>query len=348
MVTNVLKILLLLSPICYLTGVHLQQFDIQFFQIGIMALFGASLVDSPVRQFPRENYIMAGLIGLLFINIGLHRMNPVVSINCLHFFMASVGLFIVVRYVNNPKSLYPYIVLPAVLNIIVFTLEKCGVHIIFQTIFVDDPGGLMGNAPRLMTYLGLILPFMLNYSIFWFLACIACAVVGTEITLLASAAIVLFLKVKNMYFRLAVVVGSGVGLYLFRESILTSLSSRMTTWVAVLTGFFKQPIAGYGLGIFPYKEFPVGVDPVNTTLTVFSSLLQFVTGIGILGALWLCFVLKKYKSHFTVTPASLSILSLTIFCIVEYPIEIHRIWLTIIAIVGIFIIESKQKEHRYE
>jgi len=323
MVTNVLKILLLLSPICYLTGVHLQQFDIQFFQIGIMALFGASLVDSPVRQFPRENYIMAGLIGLLFINIGLHRMNPVVSINCLHFFMA-------------------------VLNIIVFTLEKCGVHIIFQTIFVDDPGGLMGNTPRLMTYLGLILPFMLNYSIFWFLACIACAVVGTEITLLASAAIVLFLKVKNMYFRLVVVVGSGVGLYLFRESILTSLSSRMTTWVAVLTGFFKQPIAGYGLGIFPYKEFPVGVDPVNTTLTVFSSLLQFVTGIGILGALWLCFVLKKYKSHFTVTPASLSILSLLIFCIVEYPIEIHRIWLTIIAIVGIFIIESKQKEHRYE
>jgi len=349
MVTKVLKILLLLSPIAYLNGVHLQQFDIQFFHIGVMALFGASLLDKPVREFPRANKLAGGLIGLMLLNIGLHRMNPVVSINCSHILLAMVALFIIVRYVREPKQLYFYIILPAVINICVFTLQRVGVDLIFNA--AADPGGLMGNAPRLMTYLGIVLPFMWFGLGFLFITCISCAVAGTEVTLLASAMVMLMFKTKHVVAkdvriacRIGLVAVSAIACYVFRDSIITSLANRLETWKGILVGFFAQPIAGFGLGIFPYKEEVAWIVPAEHTFTIYSSFLQFITGIGIAGFIWLFFVLKKYKSHFTLTPASLSILSLTIFCLVEYPIEIHRIWLTIISIVGIFIIESKQKE----
>ena len=50
MFDKTLKLMLLLSPIAYTTGIAIDTFDLRAFSLYVMALFAASLVSKPQRD----------------------------------------------------------------------------------------------------------------------------------------------------------------------------------------------------------------------------------------------------------------------------------------------------------
>lgn len=332
MVNKVLKFLLLVSPLAYMANISLRSFSIRFFHLGVIALVIAALLDTPVRKLAGKKLI-AGLLGIGLINILLHRMNVVVMGNVLNIFFGIIALVIIICFCKEPRDYYKYIIGAGVISMVVWGFQQIGFNPILNSSPASEMGGLMGNAPRLATYLAAILPFM---PVGLFLLCIGIAVWAKEYTLLIIATVILFLKSKTIATKILIGSVAFGGMMFLHQSIIKSFLSRIEIWKEVLTGFFVQPIAGYGLGVFPYK---VEVAP-NIDATIFSSLLQFIVCAGLLGAVWLWFVLKAYKKNFTLGANSLAILSLLILSLVEYPFEIPRLWFTELAIIGFFIINK--------
>lgn len=316
----VLRILLVLSPICYLSGVPLAVFDTQFFYIGTAALFVASLFDKPIRKMP--TWEIATLIGICLFNLFMNGLNPRVFNSFINILFACVAFRIVVTYCDL-KDWYKYAVIGVVLNLLIVILESAGICHVFGG--TEEPGGLMGNAPRLMSYLTIMLPIMP-----WFLIpiCVLFAIILKEYTLLAVASFVLWTKDKVF------------GLFLllagfFHEEILTSFSLRVKMWGEVLTPFLTRPMLGYGLGVNPY-----GPDTTGRVgeFFLFNDYLSFITGVGVLGAVWLFFVVGGLLRRMGKDRESLCLMGLLILSTVEYPFCIERLWFTIITIIAAFTI----------
>ena len=78
---------------------------------------------------------------------------------------------------------------------------------------------------------------------------------------------------------------------------------------------------------------------------VFNSYLQFIFGVGLLGAVWIGYAIKYFKENFTVNRESLAVLSVCILSCFEYVFEIPRLWFTIIFIFGTFVIKQREALH---
>ena len=138
----------------------------------------------------------------------------------------------------------------------------------------------------------------------------------------------------------------GVGLYIAAGVIFgipdfhRSITLRLDQWYNILNGFFGAPLRGYGLGIFPWKDVHPSGDSV-----MYSSLFEFVMGVGVLGALWLGWTLNKFKQTFLLCTEGLAVLSLIILSTVEYPCEIPRLWITIVAVLAFYVIKLIDKKN---
>ncbi len=164
MVDKILKLLLLLSPICYTTNISLQVFDLIFFRLGIMLLFCASLFDKPKRDINLALPIFS-ILGLCIYNLFIHGFNQIILTYTFNVFLFLLAINIIVNYASNPKEFYKWIKYAAAINIVVFLIQELGYNPIINTSI--DTGGIMGNAPRLAAYLS-IFAFILFYYSFCF------------------------------------------------------------------------------------------------------------------------------------------------------------------------------------
>ncbi len=342
MVDKLLKLLLLLSPIAYTTGILLTVFDLIFFRLGVIGLFCASLFDKPKRNVNLAIPI-ALVLGLCVFNLFSHSFNPIIFSYTINIFLALLSLSIIVNYASPLKEFTKWIVGAVLINISVFIVQKFGFNPILNN--STENGGIMGNAPRLASYLTIISPVLFSYSLAFIPLLLIVSLALKELTLLAIFPIYLFLRFKNKIVR-SIIVGVLLlgAILLHRQIIFSLIHTRWLIWKPTLEAIFNHPLNGYGLGMFSTLSQKVGMYQVDYAM---NSYLEFIFGAGLIGVVLIGLGIKKFIEHFDFSSESLSVLALLILALLEYPFEIPKLWFTIIAIVGFFIIKTKTK-HREE
>ena len=345
MVDIVTKILLLLTPIAYAHGgMNLHKLSLRFFQIGIIALFGATLFDKPKRDAGELALPVSILLGLAIWNSCIHDFQPL-DINAVcDLFYGVLGLTILVKYLGKPKECYKYIYWAVGINIAVMLFQKIGytpiTHFAHYGSYTKCEGGIFGNISQLGMYIALALPFIWIASKWAFIAlCAGIALCGKsgEFTVLIPAGLMLFFRTpKRIRYWVAT-------LFLwvlipFHKILWGSLLFRWNNvWRETIDMIFEKPITGWGLGVYY----------LTTAKEGFCSYLPFLFGVGLVGGLaWLIYVTRWYVKRFDNSVESISLLTFLLLCLIEYPIDIPRLWFTIISVMAFFII--KKKEGAYE
>jgi hypothetical protein len=72
-------------------------------------------------------------------------------------------------------------------------------------------------------------------------------------------------------------------------------------------------------------------------------MMQFVYGMGLGGVLLIYFAIQYFIKNFKSNVIHYSVLALIILSTVEYPFEIIKLWPTICALVGFYIISTRQE-----
>ncbi len=323
MVTTIFQLLLLLSPICVGANVNMDMFDIIFFRTGIIFLFAASLIDKPKRQMPEYvNKIIFSLLAICLINLFIHTFNPAVLHNFMNLFLAIVGLHIVYCYWDKEQSMKKYILWAALINLVFFISQKIGFNPVFDVMpYQGQEGAFLGNQPRLMTYFALITPFLWTPLI---LINLLLGLYTKQIIIFIPIALTLFAKVKSLRERIGMGIVILLAIILLKDKIIQALSFRFNmSYKPVLEAFFDRPLIGFGLGVSPIKELEV----------MGNSYLQFIVGVGIIGAVWFGYVFKSIYKKIKNNIESIALVSLALIALVEYPIEIARLNYLVIAII---------------
>lgn len=344
MVDKVFGLILLLSPVAYTTGVSLDIFDLIFLHLATMGLVMATLFDTPKRTISKNAvYLICSLLGINLIILYVYHFDRVILSAFDHLFFIILSLIIVICYVSDIKRLYRYISYAVILNLIVFVLQRFGVNFIFDMgLTKGEEGGLLGNAPRLVSYLCIVLPILLSQSWLWVIPLLMVSLITKELTLIPILIITLYFTLTKYrkLFYLIVSISTLIFIPLYSHKVIDSLLMRWQFWHPTLIEIFKRPSIGYGLGSF-IKLSPFFIDfPFHHLWTPFSSYLNLIFCTGLLGAVWLGVFFREYIKRFSRTTVCLSLLALLILMSVESVLEIPRLWFTIVAILGLYTIET--------
>ncbi|MBI4708233.1 MAG: hypothetical protein HY761_09985 [Candidatus Omnitrophica bacterium] len=335
MVDKVIKAILLLSPIVYIRSVAMNNFDLVILHISAMVLFVATFFDKPKRDFVGQKYIVY-LLGIGLFSAAMHGFNLFIMDYLVNVFLAVVCLYVVIRYCRDIEGCFKFIVYAGIINILVWVVQVMGFSPVIPNYkYMETNGGIIGNAPRLSMYLSIISPFFIAMNKIWWVLLIPIPLIMREANILMALLLLFLLSDFRLNYKLWVIAFFAGAMFLFHDKLINSIASRITTYKEVLTGFFNHPVSGYGLGIYPY-----GQEMVNTKIdyAVYSSLLQFIVGAGMLSIPLVYETIKRYIKNFSRFPESLSLAILLMLCIGEYPLEIKRLWITIIMITGFFVI----------
>lgn len=349
---NILKILLVLSVCMYHPGINLIHFEGIFLPISVIILFISSLFSERERTIPLDvRYLIAGLLCVCLFSLYSHistENRMMVMIYIINIFFAIVGFILILQYCESYEQCYKFIILGAILNIIVFGFQKIGYNPILTTTDKVYAGGIMGNLPRMTTYLSIILPIIYFKSFTLFIICICISLFGgqePQIVILGVGLILLFLfdpfdKIlfpnsrRKKIIQISIIVLAIAGLFFYYDSIINSFRVRLDNWGKVLDIYFSKPLIGIGVGVYPF-EIGFGKDRV-----FHSSMLQFLTCGGLFSLFWVCYVIKSNIKRIDISYESISIISLILVSLIEYPFEIKRLWLIIMFMLATFIIKQ--------
>lgn len=353
MFDRVLKILLFLTPIAYTVGMPLEKFDLVIFQLAMVALFISSLWSKPQRYLDFKP--LSIILILCGFNLAVSQFNNIVLSNFLFLFFGIVIIYLISIYCSDIEGTFKFIMWAGLINIIVLGFQKISFSPIIEN-SLGEPGGILGNAPRLCIYLALTLPFAAQIN-FWliFLYMIVGAICG-EYLLTLFGFVTLFsfgynhdVKIFYKKYGIIILILVFIGVFFVRGHIVQSLNIRWIAWKPIIEQIFQRPFLGFGFGMLPhvanqFMNLRISGDIYYKIDNCLSSYLYFVFGVGLLGTIWLGYVFKFVKERFMVHKAqSFSVLFLLILCIVEYPFEISKIWFTICAIIAFFIIDNKKE-----
>jgi hypothetical protein len=330
MVTRTFQLLLLLAPICIGTNIEMDMFDITFFRMGIVALFIAMLFDRPRREIPQKiKLTMATLLGLVFGNVFIHAFTPVGLHNSFNLFLAIMGMAIVYVHYDEKQNIKKYVLIAAAINLVFFITQKIGFDPIWTVHpYAGQEGALAGNQPRLITYFALVTPFL---SLPFLALSVILAAATKQFVILIPVAIMLFMRLKEKREKILFVVMLAVGLILIRGHVYGSLAFRFNlAWEPALKALFKQPLIGVGLGERVFPELAI----------VGSSYLQFIFGVGVLGAAWLWYASRETWHKIKNNTESIALVSLAMVACIEYPVETPRLWFLIIGIVTMYLLKT--------
>jgi hypothetical protein len=335
-----LKILLLISVVSLSMGNEpVNIWDLKIFHIAIFSLFIASFFSNVKRHWTNDK-MLSGLSFVGIISCFSVSFTKLSMFTLFNYFFASLGICIIVAYTENPKAIIKWMISGAMINLFVLMFQHLGIDYIVKGA-PNIPGGFLGNAPRYSAFIGMLLPFIYEWSIpIFFLSLVTCIYPDINSTTLIIAIIIIWFNCKNKYLRYGIIIGLIIGICLLYEHILYSLKIRGYIYGESLKIYFNKPLLGYGLGA------SLGNPDIHADNQMQSSFLQYIYATGIAGITYIIIILKSYFKNFTTTALSLSILSLLILCTVEYPLEIRRLWLSIITLISFFIIETIERQKK--
>ncbi len=331
MVTKIFQLLLFLSPICIGADIDMDMFDITFFRTGIIVLFIGSLIDKSKRIMPDYvNKIIFSLLGICMANLFIHNFALMVLHTQMNLFLGIVGFYIVYQYWDEKQSIRKCILWAGTLNLAFFISQKLGFNPIFDKMpYIGQEGAFLGNQPRLMTYFALLTPFLPLWGL---LGAFLLGLYTRQIIIFAPITIILFMKAKSKREKIGIGIITLLAMIVLKDKILQALSFRFNmSYKPVLTAFFDRPLIGFGLGIRPIPELEV----------IGNSYFQFIVGIGLLGAVWYGYVFKNLYKKLSNNIESIALISLGVIMLVEYPLELTRLWYLIMAIIIMFLIKSE-------
>lgn len=338
MINTVLKILLLVTPIAYLRGMPLPIFDLNLFRVGVMALFLATFFDNPKREI-KWGMPLAVFMVLVIGSSLVSGFSAFVVTQVTNIFIGIVALVIIFQYAEPEDGIYKYIVWAGMINIVAMGLQYLGWMPVYgPSEHTKEFGGLMGNAPRLVTYLAITMPLWPSALL---IIPVAVSLIAKEYMILPVALAILW---KNRKLRIPLFAAGVAVMFFIYPKVLSSIKLRWTVWRPTLEVFLDRPFLGHGIGIFPRASRQFLINGKHHADTAFSSILQFIFGVGLIGAAWIGYVVKNVIKNFDWSKEHLAVLAVILLSAVEYPFEIRKCWITLVAIIGFYLIKKSKKE----
>ncbi len=337
MIDVALKLILLISPLAYTTGITPGKFEILFFHFSVLILFLASLLDTPKRENPILSKGVVLFLSFCLVSTVIHTFQVFSVGTLINLFLFCIALNIIYRYMNKPKDYYKYIIVAAGINILVYLVQRYWFNFLpFESYVL---GGLFGSAPRLGNYLAIVTP--ITFSCLWFIIPVI-AVMASSLNPMGIFVVMVIDKVRQekkfmlpkVYIYGILIFIFSLSIYVLRASIIKSVLFRLNSFVVpTITEIFKLPLIGHGLGAYYHN---IGNDPYN-------SILSFTYDVGMLGLVLLGYGLCKIKAYFDWSIESLSLIAVIMAAMIDYPLEIPRLWPTIAFIIAAFFIKTKEE-----
>lgn len=351
-IERMLYAILFFCPVIYLVGTPLGRLDVIFFQVSSLVLIVSWLNIYAAFEFltPFVVLIFAGVASLF-----LSGFNLGVTVNVINLFFFCTTVMVIregiLSGIFNSKQMIIMLLLASGGNIAVLFCQKVGLPYPIED-YPGDEGGLMGNAPRLAGLLTILAPFAYKYCRpLFFLYAIASLFLG-EIVLCFVCLLTIALNVpkwtRHIQYYIVVLVGAAYVIF-NHAHIMQSLTLRYVIWKPTIEVILQKPLFGYGLGVFPLVANQI-FSSQNVTFynnraaeNCFSSFLNVLFSFGIVGGLALIsYIWREASFRLDNDKAVLtSLAALFILCIVEYPLEIPRLWMTIAVVVAIFLVKPK-------
>lgn len=333
MVSIILKLGLLFSPIFYLDGFSFNKASLIFYHLFCLLLIAGSFFDSRKREI--KNRLIVWLLAICLFNIIVGGFNLVALNGGINLLLGCIAVKIIAEYVEFEKSFVKCMALAGGLNILVMIGQSIGyTPIIFNP--SGEPGGIMGNAPNLCNYLAITLPFVFAYYLPLAVVYVLVGVFLKEIGIIGIGVIILCFHMKSLTRLFQILTLSTVGLILIHKQIFHSLDVRWLVWSPVLDQVFKNPFHGIGFGVFESISRQFKND------NAFSSLLQFFYSGGLLASIvWVCMFIKDFMKSFLNNTETVAMIAIFLLCLIEYPFETMRLWVTIIAVIAFYLIKNE-------
>lgn len=320
--------ILVLSVTGWSSGVPLPTFDVRMFFVYSLVLFGAQFCFPKFRHFDGGKPI-AIFFGLIFFNLYNHGFQDKLIISSLSYLCLFMNFKIVYEHTSRPKTIRDFLLVGFLINLGVYVFQYFGFNPILDNMNHTEFGGILGNGPRFGLYVALLIPVLGHYhfalpAVASFLPLLT---PNMQFTAIPIAMGCYLLRSKKWAVR-ACAVGVPVAGFVYLLGT-ASLVSRLKVWSTVLVHFFKAPLQGFGVGAFPFAV-PEGV--VVFDMTFYSSYLFLVAcgGIGFLVpvvALW-----RHTWRYFDRSWECLSVIAFAFLCFYEYPVEIRRLWMTLVGL----------------
>jgi hypothetical protein len=314
----------------------MEVFDMIFFRIASVVLLMAYLVDkTAVKEISLSTkYLIASLLGIGVLNVFVNTFHPVTMSSLFNLQLACLDLFLIITKCRNHKSTFKWIVYAGLVNVIIFLSQQMGNNFIF-TIGVNEggSGGLLGNKARIATYLALIVPFAMQIS--WISVLLFLGVslwFPMQFPIVLCLLVSMFLLTNDKRTKIFLVCLVSLFSVIFFKHILGSLKVRWDgNMKFVLDKLFNRPLLGYGMGVNPIKD--------NAEVIV-NSFLQFIVQVGFIGLAWIIYAMKKIRV--TRDIETVALYSMFALMMIEYPLAIQKLWVTMIAIVAFAIIKQEE------
>jgi len=328
----IIKFFLFATPVCYLTNMPLIKFDIIFFQIATVSLFIVYLLNKPIRE-SKLNYLIPAFLALGIFNVLMHRFDVIAVNKLLNATMFIFVVYIIGTSCQKPESCYKYMKYALLVNLAVLFVQRIG-YLPFGSVDTIESGGLMGNFPRLAIYSAVILT---SLPIWLALITTFIIVLGKETCILIPLAVLMLSRI-NLKLKVLVGIVSLLLVAIFYKYFKQSISLRLHTWKEAISRLMSQPLIGAGWGVYAQER--SGESIFHDTVTL-SSFIDYVVGVGILSVAWLYFAVKKMFSSFTANKESFSMIVIVLLVVIEYPLEIPRIWFTLATLISFYLIKQK-------
>jgi hypothetical protein len=328
MVTRLFKFLLLFAPIAVASRQSPDMLDLIVFRLGVMSMFIASLFDVPRRSISLPvKKVFLGLFGVCLVSMFAHHFVPVVMHNILNIWFFILGSCILFSY-QNEEDLSKLILIAAGLNLAYFIFQQFGKDFIFVTPgYAGESGGFMGNKTRLVTYFSLVVPFLASPLL---ILPMLVGIFAKQYIIFIPVVITLLWRARNNVVRISIMLLFFTLVIIFWRHIAYSLSYRFNIcWFPALLSLSNSFLVGVGPGKNP-----------NNLDFLMNSYLMFFLGFGLVGAVWLGWMIKEYRRYLTLTAVCLMAVMT-----VEYALELPKLWFLIMTIIVGFLRNIKEGNH---
>lgn len=321
---------MLLTPIAYTKSMPLGSFDIILFMISCLLI--RAMAFTGYQTIHRELGVANGLqllpISFLvcLIMSGASIFSATSTMILFLAFMSLIAIFQTI--VVDRKNIYLACCLPILVNILFLVSHELG----YDPVIVNpqgEPGGVMGNAPRMCMYLAIVLPIIFHES--WAVAGVisSLGLIYGEIYLPAFFAILCIRATRwdLRGFQYTILAGLMISQH---SHIIQSIKIRLPVWLPTIEQALAHPLFGNGLGVFHLvsRQFIPGAYYADNA---FSSWIQLFYSVGIAGtgaAIYCLYRFWKMKD----SPYRLSILFTAVLMLTEYPLEVPKLWMVILII----------------
>lgn len=343
-----LKIVLLISPLFYIVDMPMLSAEKLCFFLSVVSLFCASMFAPRLRELKISfKYCIVAIIGSCLYSSCVNGFHPSTVIYAVNVLLCVLIFKMTYCFAGRVQDYDKYIIFAAIINSLICIAQNTwGNFLPFQ---VGSFGALFGNSPRIGIYLAVVFPII--FYRYWYLAIlplIACFIGYPEKNILIAVFICIICVDARKWLKVGLI-GTAM-LFMYQYGLLIRIyhslvtPGRLERYTTSVKSVFINPLKGFGLGNLPEA---LGGNNINVTNTIYSSHLQILICGGLVVFCIYFFIWKHFFTTLHINRYSMSIISIFLLGLFEYPFEIVKIWPTISVIFALYCITINNKEKNH-